>query len=251
MIQVTSYTLILIGLYLRYLRASPNKSRKELGSEIEAFQGLIANPDLNLSVSLQALKPLINFKSKIMESEEINLSDAESSELTEIMADFEKVLFAETQTKYLFLLTERRYNTKFLLEQPRRLFAEGVGQKLPRISKIDFVEGFRCLVYGQATAAAFHILRGTEGVLKEYYFKNVKRNREKTPMWGNMVAGLRAKTRNKPPETLLDSLDMIRRSYRNPTNHPEAVYTLEEAQDLLGLCIDVVNKMVLSKKENA
>ncbi|MDT4952303.1 MAG: hypothetical protein QOJ02_441 [Acidobacteriota bacterium] len=251
MIQVTTYSLILIGLYLRYLRAAPTKSRKEIGDEIEQFQSLIANPALNFSVSLQALQSLLDFKAKIMESEETSLSTTESSELTELMGDFEKVLFAEAQTKYLYLLSERRYNTKFLLEHPSRLFAEGVGKDLPRISKIDFIEGFKCLVFGQATAAAFHILRATEGVLKEYYLKNIKRNREKKPMWGNMVIGLRAKTRNKPPVILLDSLDMIRRSYRNPTNHPEAVYTLEEAQDLLGVCIDVVNKMALSMKATA
>ena len=56
-----------------------------------------------------------------------------------------------------------------------------------------------------------------------------------------MIHHLRA--RRKPDESLLQRLDYIRDTYRNPTSHPEARYTIEQAQDLLGLCIDVMNTM--------
>jgi hypothetical protein len=36
---------------------------------------------------------------------------------------------------------------------------------------------------------------------------------------------------------------MIRTNYRNPTQHPEAIYTIDTAQDLFGVCIDVLGKM--------
>jgi hypothetical protein len=62
-------------------------------------------------------------------------------------------------------------------------------------------------------------------------------------MWGNMVTQLKAKTKNKPPATLLASLDLIRSAYRNPTQHPEALYDIDSAQDLFGVCIDVIGKM--------
>jgi hypothetical protein len=60
-------------------------------------------------------------------------------------------------------------------------------------------------------------------------------------MWGNMVQHLKSK-RDKD-ESLLQRLDYIRNTYRNPTSHPEARYNLEQAKDLLGLCIEVINSM--------
>jgi hypothetical protein len=66
-------------------------------------------------------------------------------------------------------------------------------------------------------------------------------------MWGNMIdqlkAKAKAKSKNKPPASLLASLDLIRTAYRNPTQHPEAIYEIDSAQDLFGVCLDVVGKM--------
>ncbi len=58
-----------------------------------------------------------------------------------------------------------------------------------------------------------------------------------------MVEGLK-KRRSSPPVELLNNLDNIRTSFRNPTQHPDKVYDIQEAQDLFGLSIDVVNRMV-------
>jgi len=55
---------------------------------------------------------------------------------------------------------------------------------------------------------------------------------------------LRTKTRGRRPDPLiLDHLDHIRRSFRNPTQHPDKIYDIQEAQDLFGLCVDAVNRM--------
>ena len=42
---------------------------------------------------------------------------------------------------------------------------------------------------------------------------------------------------------LLNNLDNIRQSFRNPTQHPEKIYDIQEVQDLWSLCVDVVNRM--------
>ncbi|MCH8069815.1 MAG: hypothetical protein IID16_11195, partial [Candidatus Marinimicrobia bacterium] len=52
---------------------------------------------------------------------------------------------------------------------------------------------------------------------------------------------------NKPPVELLDTLDRIRINFRNPTSHPDKIYDIEEAQDLFGLCVDAINRMVKAK----
>ena len=61
-------------------------------------------------------------------------------------------------------------------------------------------------------------------------------------MWRDIVVALK-KRRDPPPAELLDNLDNIRKSFRNPTQHPEKIYDIEEVQDLFGLAIDVVNRM--------
>ena len=42
---------------------------------------------------------------------------------------------------------------------------------------------------------------------------------------------------------LLTRLNYIKDNYRNPTAHPELFYTFDTAQDLISLCIDVINAM--------
>lgn len=59
-----------------------------------------------------------------------------------------------------------------------------------------------------------------------------------------MVEQLRKKCSKRPPRELLDALDRIRENFRNPTNHPDKIYDIEEVQDLFGLCLDVINRMV-------
>jgi hypothetical protein len=62
-------------------------------------------------------------------------------------------------------------------------------------------------------------------------------------MWGPMIEHLK-KRRNAPQKTLIDHLDHIRINFRNPTQHPDAIYDIDQAQDLLAVSIDVVNRMV-------
>jgi hypothetical protein len=47
----------------------------------------------------------------------------------------------------------------------------------------------------------------------------------------------------KGDETLLNNLDDVRMHFRNPTQHPEKTYDIEEAQDLWGRCVDATNRM--------
>ena len=62
-------------------------------------------------------------------------------------------------------------------------------------------------------------------------------------MWGDIVSDLR-KQKRPPSKPLMDNLDNIRVNFRNPTQHPDARYDLDEAQDLLAVCIEVVNRMM-------
>ncbi len=158
-------------------------------------------------------------------------------------AQLETVIFPESLIKKLYVLPNRRFNSDYLLNSPGALLGAGLFGKLELIAQQDVASAGRCLLFGEATASAFHILRATESVLKSYYFHHRKQKRLPRPMWGPMVDQLKAKTRNRPPNTLLSALDLIRTAYRNPTQHPEAQYEIIGAEDLFGVCLDAIGKM--------
>ena len=246
MLVQNSYLYIRIGLAIRLLRnisATDTKqfalsSLRTLFEELQQanFQVTLAAMDsenfLGMAAALNAL-----------DSDENALGEGLSDWIRNQLSNIETVIFPESAIKKIYVLPNRRFNSEYLLNSPHSLFKEGVFEKLDEIAKQDIASACRCILFGEATAAAFHLLRATESVLKSYYFLHKKQRRLAKPMWGPMVNELKAKTKNRPPETLLSSLDLIRTSYRNPTQHPEAVYEIDSAQDLFGVCLDVIGKM--------
>ena len=83
------------------------------------------------------------------------------------------------------------------------------------------------------------------------YSQMVKRNRITSTLWGQIVNDLRRKSLTKKYDALNNHLDNIRVSFRNPTQHPEKTYDIDEAQDLWSVCVDVVNRMVRILREES
>ncbi|NQT91333.1 MAG: hypothetical protein HQ559_01130 [Lentisphaerae bacterium] len=243
----TPYVFIHTGLIIRLLRnASGFRTSQVAGEAAKLAKNLAA---VGFSVSCEGFHDLNHFVFQLKKGQDRRLTADEVESLKQIMNVVEKIVFAEAKTKLIFVVSETRFNTDHLLSAPSRMFGQGVFERLPFLTKYDVIEAFQCLIHARATAVAFHILRATESVLRAYYKQKVKRGREKTPMWGNMVAGMMA--RHGSDDNLLQRLDFIRVSYRNPTAHPEATYTSERAQDLVGLCIDVINSMAKALPKTA
>lgn len=239
------YALIHVGLCIRLLmnaNASTAKKNYVVTHIDKLAKGLEA---ANLTVSITGMNDIEATKKEIAKLKDDELIGTTlASKLQSQMSIFEKIVFAESSTKDIYVLPPRRFNSDYLINAPEKLFKKDVFNSLPDLARTDISSACRCLLYGEATAAAFHILRAAEDVLKQYYFDHKKTKRLNKPMWGPMCIELKALKRNPPPKVLLDSLDLVRNSYRNPTQHPEAVYDIETAQDLFGVCIDLVNKMV-------
>ena len=123
------------------------------------------------------------------------------------------------------------------------LFPGGVFDKLPELTRYDFAEAGKCVAFERPTAAAFHLLRGTEGALRDFYLATVKRKRLNVLLWKPMLDQMAARSK-PPPRPLLDHLDHIRANFRNPTQHPEARYDIDEAEDLFGLCVDAATRLI-------
>jgi len=203
--------------------------------------------EFNLPVTQRAAYKLRQFGDELAQSDtDHKLSADEASEISKIMTEVRNTLFAEAGGNIALIVVDKRIDVNKLLSDVPALMAPGIFAALPDIAQYDFIEAGKCIAFERSTAAAFHLLRGTEAVLRDFYCSIVKRNRAKL-MWGSMVGSLR-KRKHPPPLPLLDNLDNIRRSFRNPTQHPDKRYDIQEVQDLFGLCIDVVNRMVGSHR---
>ena len=214
-------------------------------SNLNSFFGYL--DDLNLQVSKRAsykLQKLTNSFQELPESS--TLTELQCEELTKYINEVRLTLNAELQGFDAYVVTPKRLDTTRLIGNVDELFNPEIFWYLPDIAIHDFNEAGRSIAFECSTAAAFHLLRGTEAVLRAYYQEIVKRNRCQL-MWGNIVQDLRKKKPTQERITLLNNLDNIRLSFRNPTQHPEKIYDIQEVQDLFGLCVDVVNRMAKEK----
>lgn len=200
--------------------------------------------ELDLRVTEKAADPLMDIVLEALDQPEgATVDDALAGRIREAIERMDATLDAELKLTSAYILTRKRFATPDLIKTPGNLLGTGMYELLPEISQFDFASGCRCVALEQPTAAAFHLMRAVEGVLRFYYCKVVKRGRVKKQMWHEVVQHL-GRRNDAPPRTLLDSLDNIRANFRNPTQHPEARYNLDEAQDLLALSAEVINRMV-------
>ncbi|MBA7603553.1 hypothetical protein ES703_10666 [subsurface metagenome] len=201
---------------------------------------------LGLKVTKIASWKLIKFRDELTRISDKNslLSKEQSEELEEICHELRSTLEAELQTHEAFIVTPKRFDIDKLLDDIGSLMSPGVFSSLPEISRFDLVEAGKCIAFERPTAAAFHLLRATEAVLRYFYCTLIRTKRVPNLLWGDIVLDLRSRQKTKHHTTLYNNLDNLRHSYRNPTQHPEAIYDIHEVQDLLPLCFEVINRMI-------
>ena len=204
--------------------------------------------EFDLQVTLRATYELNKLKEKLAKTNsDYRLSADDAKELNNIMNDVRNTLFAESSGNIAFIVTDKRIDVNKLLSDVPALMAPNIFESLPDIAAYDFIEAGKCIAFERATAAAFHLVRATEAVLRHFYCSVVKRSRVEF-LWKKMLDHLRSRQK-PPPKPLLDNLDNIRHSFRNPTQHPDKIYDIQEVQDLFGLCIDVINRMIVELKK--
>lgn len=245
MIVQNAYSYIQVGLWLRHLRnTEKTDTAKAMLVRINSLSSCMK--EVGLEVSLNYTKSVsygeMLAKLRALGDDEAIGPDI-SGRIVSIYTTIEEVVFSESGIKQIYVVPQRRFNNAYLLSDASKLLKDGAFDKLDVIARTDIASACRCIAFGEGTAAAFHIIRATEATLKAYYFHHRKQKRLSKPMWANMLDQLKQKKKGKPPAALLASLDLIRESYRNPTQHPEATYEIDAAQDLLGVCLDVIGKM--------
>jgi len=240
------WSYITVGSCLRFLQDARKgwPIHKEFSVLWNVDKFLIYLEDLDLAVTERASGKLRTFSETLREMEEESvLTQALATELSGIITEVRPTFSAEARGIYSFIITDKRFHVDRLLGGVEKLFAPDVFEILPDICKYDFMEAGKCIAFNRATAAAFHLMRGVESLLNNYYKKYI-RPAKKGLTWGQMTHALNNKNRGKKPnETTMNQLNHLRVAFRNPTQHPEKRYDIEESQDLLFLCIDIINRM--------
>ena len=247
----TIVTYILLGLSYRYVQDAREGMIIHKESYILSnINKIIKHFDtLNLKVTKRAAAKLYDIRDRLAETDEDSkLSKDQARELFTTLTDLQSTLIAETSGMFAFIVVDKRIETKKLLDNLSHLFNPIVYDEIPEEIKFDFNEAGKCIAFERSTAGAFHILRGTEGVLRWYYCSFCKRKRVKPLNWKPMLDHLKRR-REKQPLEIINNLDHIRVAFRNPTQHPDKIYDIQEVQDLLFVCIDTINRMVKNKIE--
>lgn len=236
---------MIIGSNIRYLMSvQPNSLTKDVKETFKQLRTDLKEAELFVTISF--LDEYFSKNEKVINQKSSPLLGKEQSmSISKIALSLERTLLSEAKTKMFYSLHPTRFSADYLLNNPDKLLRNDNFNKLNELSRLDFSAGCRCLSYGEPTAAAFFLLRSIEGALKQYYniFIKSKKLAKHKQMWGLMTEALRKRKTNKPEKSLIDSLDLVRISYRNPTQHPEKIYDLSEAEDLMGVSIDLLNKL--------
>lgn len=197
--------------------------------------------ELDLKVTLGIAKDLYRIINDLEKQEDAEISPQAFREVIKCLDNLDPALDSELKLKDLYVITSRNHSIDKLTNNIESMFVKNVFSDLPVLSKYDFQEAGKCIAFNLPTAAAFHLMRAIEENVRFYYKKKIKRNRISNQLWGPLLNHL--KTKKKAPIKLLELLDHIRNDYRNPTQHPDAKYNIDEAQDLLPLTISVCNMM--------
>jgi hypothetical protein len=97
------------------------------------------------------------------------LSVEEVVAIKEASYQVQTVMFSEAQGVFAHVTSDKRFAVDRLLNDVASLMSPGIYDALPDVARYDFGEAGRCIAFEAPTAAAFHLMRGTEDVLKYFY----------------------------------------------------------------------------------
>lgn len=114
----------------------------------------------------------------------------------------------------------------------KALFGDGIYYKLPKIVQRDLEDAAKSLSFGAPTAGVMVGLRAVEGMLRELYLRLT--GEQTTKMWAKLLEDIQRtmESRNIEPSELFGYLQYVR-TVRNEADHPDRVFSVTEAEQLL------------------
>lgn len=165
-------------------------------------------------------------------------------DLTSQVEAFENVLSAEISFSDIYVVSKKGgFDTTELAENGIILFPTELSTKVPEAIS-DAHEAARCIAFDLPTAAAFHLHRMNELVLRRYY--DSVTNGAERPISRNIGAYIDALKNNQiQDKKLFGALATLKDFHRNPVLHPDdRLDSVEDAISLLGAVRTVIAYML-------
>ncbi len=170
--------------------------------------------------------------------------------LYSLVEKFEHALAAELSHAPTYMASKRGiYSTYDLIENAYQCFSPSMREALPEASLTEFNLAGRALAFGLGTAAAVHLLRAIELVLKRYFEMfsgtSVAKTERSYSIYLKKLAMLSDDENNerRPDKRLLQMLAQIKEHYRTPLINPDSVITVEQATSLFALATAAITLM--------
>lgn len=176
-------------------------------------------------------------------SEDESYTDFDAWYVRHLVEKFKTVFLSELSTLPSFLVAGKEcYDTNTLLEEGHKLLPSSLIQKAPEAIP-DVMQAGRALAFELATACGFHVFRATEAVIKRYWDQaSGGSERPRLETIGSYAVEL--EKRGYGDAKIIESLKQMAKLHRNPLIHPEAILTVEEAIDILGISRSVIGAML-------
>jgi len=174
----------------------------------------------------------------------------EMSMMQSLLEKFEHALAAELNRAPTYLAEKRGiYSTFDLAENAQQIFSKSLQDVIPASAQNEFNAAGRGLVFGLGTAAALHMLRAIEMVLKQYYEMFAgpvsAKSERNYAIYLKKLAALadEEETAFRPDKRVVQMLAQIKDHYRNPLLSADGAVSLEEATSLFGMASALISMM--------
>ncbi len=171
------------------------------------------------------------------------MKDSAVQRLRTALNELQIVLRAElSQLDTYFVSQVSIFSTRDLVDNTEELFTSDVRAYLSDRARHDIRQAGKCLAFGLHDAAAFHVLKATEEVMRAYAELLSGRPLEvRSRSWGDYIRILRDAGADSK---IAEYLDYIRKNHRNPILHPDAHLTKDESVALFNAATNAIVPMV-------
>lgn len=242
MIKINAHFFFKAGEDLGRLRTLSHSSDDLLSAVLTAIMRISALLDKKSPVALEISRDTAVLLQESLKSffDEVSRGSSEPDlrHRLELFQRFDHELAAELGKRDTYALSQRGlYDTSKLVRQASGIFGASIRSALSEDNLRDFDEAGRCLAFEVPTACGFHLMRGVEAVLRQWYDLTPIARKDPEPRFHQCLDQLtkhfpkdkKGNIEDRSVRSTIAALDQIRELYRNAIAHPD--FFLEDADE--------------------
>lgn len=206
---------------------------------------------LDIKASRPAINELLGVVQRILSApwdEQAAKLENERFAVWLIAKKLEPLLLGELAVQPVYHVWRKRaYDIEALVAEGETLFSAEVRSVLNDDELYNIREAARCLAFEIPTAAAFHLLRCAESIIRRYY--EVVVGTLPTPKMRNWGAYIRNLKKCNVDVRITSILEQVKDLHRNPVIHPEQRLDVEEACSLIAIVDSAILVVVRDMKK--